>query len=115
MTDLPVPNMAVPVSALRQAVRNPADDPCVECGAPATGKPGEGSIRRQSACPLILTRVKPPPDGYCRWESRCPHCREATVDWLFATDGEAFRCPSCGGQGYTALFQTSRQWYNNQG
>lgn len=79
------------------------DDPCVACRAPVSGEPYTPDIGKQTARPLILNRVKFLPDGYRRWQGRCPHCREATVDWFFATDGEAFRCPSCGG-GYTALF-----------
>ena len=96
----PCPGCAGPVDTAEWE----PDDPCVVCCKPVPREPNASGIVKQGAQPLVLTRVKRMPDGYSRWQGRCPHCRGATVDWFFATDGEAFRCPSCGGFGYTVLF-----------
>ena len=113
MTDLPVPMWRFPCphcgSPVDTAEWEP-DDPCAGCRTSVSAEPNARGWKQESARPLILVRVKQLPDGYSRWEGRCPHCHEATVGWFFATDGEAFRCPSCGGTGYTALmppFRTS--------
>lgn len=109
MTDLPVPIWRFPCphcgSQVDTAEWDP-DDPCVACSAPISGEPNAHRRQNGGDRALILTRVKRLLGGYSRWEGRCPHCREATVDWFFATVGEPFRCPSCGGSGYTTLFPT---------
>lgn len=112
MTDLPVAIWRFPCPRCGRPVDTAEwepDDLCMVCRAPVPGEPNASRIGKRGTRPLILTRVKHLPDGYSRWQGRCPHCREATVDWFFATDGEAFCCPSCGGGGYTALFPANRQ------
>lgn len=112
MTDLPVAIWRFPCPRCGRPVDTAEwepDDLCMVCRAPVPREPNASRIGKRGTRPLILTRVKHLPDGYCRWQGRCPHCREATVDWFFATDGEAFCCPSCGGGGYTALFPANRQ------
>jgi|GEM_PF-6193753 len=113
MTDLPVPMWRFPCPHCGSPVDTgewEPDDPCAGCRTSVSAEPNARGWKQESARPLILVRVKQLPDGYSRWEGRCPHCHEATVNWFFATDAEAFRCPSCGGTGYTALmppFRTS--------
>lgn len=106
MTDLPVPVWRFPCPHCGNPVDTAEwepDDPCVGCRTSVPAEPKARGWQRDTVRPLILARVRHLPDGYSRWEGRCPHCHEATVGWFFATDGEAFRCPSCGGTGYTAL------------
>ena len=111
MTDLPVPIWRFPCPHCGGKVDTAEWDPGDPCAAGSTPVPAEPNAqcgKNGGARPLILTRVKRLPDGYSRWEGQCPHCREAAVDWFFATEDEPFRCPSCGGAGYTALFPTFR-------
>ncbi|MCY3690725.1 MAG: hypothetical protein OXI54_02550 [Chloroflexota bacterium] len=111
MTDLPSPLWRFPCPHCGSTVETGdwrPDNPCAVCCTSAPVEPDAHCRQGGRGRPLVLTRLKHLPGGYCRWEGRCPHCREATVNWFFATDGEPFRCPRCGGDGYTALFPTSR-------
>ena len=111
MTDLPVPRWLFPCPHCGSPVDTSdwgPDDPCSACRALVPAEPDAHRRQSEGGRALVLTRVNHLPGGYCRWQGRCPHCRDATVNWFFAIEGEPFRCPRCGGDGYTALFPTFR-------